>query len=111
MEGEVVERLRAQAIYTEILHTLRDPALLETDQRNRFSARVFPIPANGTVRLLLGYSHLLPALNGERKLQVPVAGLPKINDFRFSVAVQEAPGETMTPNEFMQKRPDANQWT
>src|SRR5258706_9024930 len=64
MEGEVVERMRAQAVYTEILHTMRDPALLEADQGNRFSARVFPVPANGTVRLLLAFSKLLPMKDG-----------------------------------------------
>src|SRR5438132_4300116 len=56
MEGEVVERMRAQAGFTEILHTMRDPALLETDQGNRFSARIFPVPSSGTVRLLLAFS-------------------------------------------------------
>src|SRR5689334_11962737 len=80
MEGEVVERMRAQSVYTQILHTMRDPALLEMDQGNRFSARVFPIPANGTVRLLLSYSQMAPMKNGERKLTIPLAGLPKIGD-------------------------------
>ncbi len=84
MEGEVVERLRAQAIFTEILHTMRDPALLETDQGNRFSARVFPVPASGTVRLLLAFSQPLPMKNGVRKLTIPLAGLPKIGEFNFS---------------------------
>jgi len=87
MEGEVVERLRAQAVYTEILHTMRDPALLEMDQGNRFSARVFPIPANGTVRLLLAYSQVLPMRNGERKLVIPLAGLPKIGSFSFTPVI------------------------
>src|SRR6185295_10051151 len=84
MEGEVVERLRAQAIYTEILHTMRDPALLETDQGNRFSARVFPVPANGTVRLLLAFSKPLPMKDGARKLTIPLAGLPMISEFNFT---------------------------
>ena len=37
MEGEVVERLRANRVYAEILHQMRDPALLEQDQGNRFT--------------------------------------------------------------------------
>ena len=40
MEGEVVERLRANQVYEQFLHQMRDPALLEQDQGNRFSARV-----------------------------------------------------------------------
>jgi len=87
MEGEVVERLRAQAIYTQILHTMRDPALLEMDQGNRFSARVFPIPANGTVRLLLAYSQVLAGKDGQRKLVVPLAGMPKIGSFSLATVI------------------------
>ncbi|HEY3322763.1 MAG TPA: VIT domain-containing protein [Planctomycetota bacterium] len=87
MEGEVVERMAAQRIYTEILHTMRDPALLEMDQGNRFSARVFPIAPNGAVRLLLAYSQLLPVQNGERKLRVALAGIPKIGAFSFTPVI------------------------
>src|SRR5882724_3160144 len=76
MEGEVVERLRAQSVYTQILQSMRDPALLEMDQGNRFSARVFPIPANGTTRLLLSYSQVVPLVGGERKIVIPLAGMP-----------------------------------
>ena len=94
MEGEVVERMRAQAIYTEILHTMRDPALLESDQGNRFSARVFPVPANGTVRLLLAFSQPLPMKNGIRKLTIPLAGLPTIGEFNFNALGRPLESET-----------------
>ncbi|HYF48249.1 MAG TPA: VIT domain-containing protein, partial [Planctomycetota bacterium] len=96
MEGEVVEKMRAQAIYTQILHEMRDPALLELDQGNRFSARVFPIPANGTVRLLLSYSQLLPLNNGERRLVIPMLGMPSIGEFTFSATIKKLPSETVT---------------
>ena len=64
MEGEVVERLRANQVYEQFLHQMRDPALLEQDQGNRFSARIFPIEANASVRLVLSYSALLPLEGG-----------------------------------------------
>ncbi|MEI6233428.1 MAG: VIT domain-containing protein [Planctomycetota bacterium] len=96
MEGEVVERMRAQSIYTEILHTMRDPALLESDQGNRFSARVFPVPANGTVRLLLAFSQPLPMREGVRKLRIPLAGLPKIGEFNFRAIGRPLESETGT---------------
>jgi Flp pilus assembly protein TadD len=98
MEGEVLERMRAQAVYTEILHGMRDPALLETDQGNRFSARVFPIPANSTVRLVLSYSRLLPMENSQRKLVIPMAGMPKIGTFTFSTLINVLPGEVLIPS-------------
>ncbi|GMV79796.1 MAG: hypothetical protein AMXMBFR7_09800 [Planctomycetota bacterium] len=98
MEGEVVETKRARAVYRQILHTLRDPALLEQDQGNRFSAKVFPIPAKGTVRLLLGYSQCLPLKHDKRKLTIPMAGMPAIQDFSFSAVIRAGFGSGLHPN-------------
>ena len=95
MEGEVVETQRARAIYREILHSMRDPALLEQDQGNRFSAKVFPIPAKGTARLVLSYTQLLPLVNGERTMTVPLAGMQKIGAFKFTGFVQYFSGESL----------------
>lgn len=95
MEGEVVETQKARAVYREILHSMRDPALLEQDQGNRFSAKVFPIPANGTTRLVLSYSQVLALKNNERKLTIPLAGMPKIGAFSFSGVAQYFSGESL----------------
>lgn len=95
MEGEVVERLRANRIYAEILHEMRDPALLEQDQGNRFSARIFPIEADATVRVVLGYTRLLPLEGGERVFRLPLRGLPRIGTMRLTAHVQPLPHETL----------------
>jgi tetratricopeptide (TPR) repeat protein len=93
MEGEVVERLRANQVYEQFLHQMRDPALLEQDQGNRFSARIFPIEANASVRILVSYSALLPLRNGVRTFSFPMRGLPKVNHLTFRALVQALPGE------------------
>ncbi|MBI3832226.1 MAG: tetratricopeptide repeat protein [Planctomycetes bacterium] len=95
MEGEVVETQKARKVYQEILQTMRDPALLEQDQGNRFSAKVFPIAPNGSVRVLLSYSQVLPLTNNERKMMIPLAGLPKLAEFNFSGVVQYFSGESL----------------
>jgi tetratricopeptide (TPR) repeat protein len=96
VEGEVVERLRATQVYTEILHTMQDPALLEQDQGNRFKARIFPIPARGTVRLVLSYSSVNPVgPDGRRKIVVPMRGMPRIGQFRFLAVCRPVPGESV----------------
>lgn len=97
MEGEVVERLKAKRVYTEILHTMRDPALLEQDQGNRFQARIFPIPARSQVRLLLSYSRVYPVgADGTRSISVPLRGLQEIGRFGFRGVVRTLPGEVVT---------------
>ncbi|HJQ38405.1 MAG TPA: VIT domain-containing protein, partial [Thermoanaerobaculia bacterium] len=103
MEGEVVERLRANQVYEQFLHQMRDPALLEQDQGNRFSARIFPIEANTTVRLLLSYTQLLPLQNGTRTYALPLRGMSKVNKLTFRgfltpIPAQQASGQLMTSN-------------
>jgi len=93
MEGEVVERLRANQVYEQFLHQMRDPALLEQDQGNRFAARIFPIEANAPVRLLLSYTMLLPMRDGVRTYTLPLRGLSKINKLTFRGFVTPIPGE------------------
>lgn len=93
MEGEVVERLRANQVYEQFLHQMRDPALLEQDQGNRFSARIFPIEAKAPVRLVLSYTTLLPLRDGVRTYSLPLRGLPKVNRLTFRAAVTPVPGE------------------
>src|SRR5688500_14374330 len=93
MEGEVVERLRANQVYEQFLHQMRDPALLEQDQGNRFSARIFPIEAKAPVHLVLSYTALLPMRGGERTYSLPLRGLPKINKLTFRGFVTPLPGE------------------
>jgi tetratricopeptide (TPR) repeat protein/Mg-chelatase subunit ChlD len=94
MEGEVVERLRANQVYEQFLHQMRDPALLEQDQGNRFSARIFPIEANATVRILVSYSALLPMRAGVRTYKLPLRGVSKIGHFSFRGFVSPLPGES-----------------
>lgn len=96
MEGEVVERLRANQVYEQFLHQMRDPALLEQDQGNRFSARIFPIEANAPVRILLSYTTLLPMRDNVRTYALPLRGLPKVNKFTFRAFVTPVPGEGET---------------
>ncbi|MCU1350386.1 MAG: hypothetical protein JWO56_3416, partial [Acidobacteria bacterium] len=93
MEGEVVERLRANQIYDQFLHQMRDPALLEQDQGNRFSARIFPIEANATVRIVLSYSTLLPIEQGVRRYTLPLRGMAKVDHLTFRAFVSALPGE------------------
>lgn len=93
MEGEVVERLRASQIYEQYLHQMRDPALLEQDQGNRFSARIFPIEAKDSVRILLSYSMLIPIRDGVRTYSLPLRGIPAIGRFGFRASVNPLAGE------------------
>lgn len=74
VEGELVERARARAVYEGIVDdTLRprDPALLERNG-GRLSLRVFPIPPQGKRTVVLAYDTLVAARDGRARVPVPL---------------------------------------
>ncbi len=95
-EGEVVERQRARQIYEDFLHRRQDPALLEQEAANAFSARVFPIPANATKEIILTYTQELTGADDPYRL--PLAGLPSIDKVDLSVLVSRATSGRATSN-------------
>jgi Ca-activated chloride channel homolog len=62
--GVILEKRRANQLYTQIKQEQIDPGLLQQDDEHggasAFSAKVFPIPAYGTKRIELEYTEMLP---------------------------------------------------
>ncbi len=90
MEAEVVELQAARRAYEDALHRRQDPALLEKNAGNRFSARVFPIPANGVKEIIVSYSETLSSNSEPYRLHL--RGLPKLKDLGVDVVVPRASG-------------------
>lgn len=91
-EGEVVERQSARKIYDRFLHNNVDPALLQKQAGNRFSAKVFPIPPRGRKELVLSYSQVL---DGNADYRVPLRGLPQLEHFDATIFIDD-PREAKT---------------
>lgn len=64
MEGKVLDRNEARAVYESIVRRRRDPALLEYINRGAFQASIFPIPPGGERRIEIEYSQVLAAEGG-----------------------------------------------
>lgn len=64
MDGKVLSREEARAIYENIVRQRRDPALLEYVNRGAFQASIFPIPPKAERRIEIEYSQVLPADGG-----------------------------------------------
>lgn len=84
-EGEVVERQAARRAYEDFLHRRQDPALLEHEAGNEFSARVFPIEANSRKEIIVSYSHELTRPDDVYRL--PLVGLPAIQSLDIRALV------------------------
>jgi hypothetical protein len=89
-EGEVVEQQAARVAYEDFLHRRQDPALLETEAGNEFSARVFPIPANSTKELIVSYSQELT--RADEPYLLPLRGLPKLGKLSIRAVVKKSSG-------------------
>ncbi|MCI0336159.1 MAG: VWA domain-containing protein [Acidobacteria bacterium] len=76
LPGVILERRRANQIYSEIKAQMTDPGLLQQDDEHggtsAFSAKVFPIPAYGTKRLELEYTEMLPVENLTSRFSFPL---------------------------------------
>jgi Ca-activated chloride channel homolog len=76
----ILERKRAEEIYTQLKRQAIDPGLLQMGERGAeeakrssvFSARIVPIPAYGTKRLELEYHEPLPVENLKSYFAIPL---------------------------------------
>lgn len=89
-EGEVVEKQAARRAYEDFLHRRQDPALLEQSGGNEFTARVFPIAANGRKEVVLSYSHEL--VQAGAPFVLPLRGLPELGELDVAVSGLEGEG-------------------
>lgn len=89
IEGEVIERKRADEVYTTIVRSKRDPAILEQIGDNLFKMRVFPIFPKDIKRILLDFTLPLDGRSGQYQLQLPLlSNLLPIWDFKLFGAIR-----------------------
>ncbi|MDY0061332.1 MAG: VIT domain-containing protein, partial [Myxococcota bacterium] len=86
-EGEVLERQLARRVYEDFLHRRQDPALLEQQAGNEFSARVFPIPPRGVKELIVSYSQEL--VRDTQPYAIPLQGLPELGSLELRVMLSK----------------------
>ena len=58
-EGVVVEKDKGRQVFEDIVRRNVDPGLLEKTSGNSFRARVYPIPARGSKRVVIAYEQEL----------------------------------------------------
>ncbi|HEV7504852.1 MAG TPA: VIT domain-containing protein [Thermoanaerobaculia bacterium] len=88
-EGEVVERQRARVAYEDALHRRVDPALLEQEAGNEFSARVFPILPRERKEIVVSYSYALA--RADEPYVLPLQGLSSVGRLDVRVLLGDHP--------------------
>jgi Ca-activated chloride channel homolog len=73
VEAQILDAQQARQTYEDIVHSLRDPALLEYVDQGAVQARIFPIPSRGERRIEFEYSQVLNAENGLVRYVYPLS--------------------------------------
>ena len=72
LEGRILDKEKARAIYEDIVRRREDPALLEYVGRNMFQAQVFPIPPHSERRIQIAYTQVLSQDGGLVRFVYPL---------------------------------------
>lgn len=111
-EGVVVEKAKGRQVFESIVRRGVDPGLLEMVAGNSFKARIYPIPANGTKRVVIAYEQELPFVSRKDgdalSYTLPMGFDQPIG--RFSLAVEvleqtEAPRFASSPLQNFELKP------
>lgn len=86
-EAVPVEKARGQEIFEEVTRQRIDPALLEVTQGNNFKLRVYPLPPNGSKRVVLRISENLPVRDKKLVFRLPLAYAEKLPQLDLSLKV------------------------
>ncbi len=86
-EAVPVEKAKATQVFEEIEQRRVDPGLLERVEGNNFRTRIYPIPANGTRTISIGYEEELAAEKGYFYYRLPMAYKEAIENFSVKASV------------------------
>ena len=87
-EAVPVEKARGRAVFEEIERRRVDPGLLEQTAGNNYRARVFPIPARGTRRLVIAYQEDVVRRAGAPAYRLNLNFADVLRKFRLAVTVR-----------------------
>jgi hypothetical protein len=90
-EAVPVEKAKATEVFESIERRRVDPGLLEKVEGNNFRTRIYPLPANGSRTIIVGYEEELGFTNGNvLKYHLPLDYNQAIENFALKTTVFES---------------------
>ncbi|MBS1636228.1 MAG: DUF2135 domain-containing protein [Bacteroidetes bacterium] len=86
-EGVVVEKAKAREVFESVLRRNVDPGLLEWTKGNNFRSRIYPIPAHGYKKIIVGFDQELISAGRSSIYQQPLLFKDKLKAFDLDVEV------------------------
>jgi tetratricopeptide (TPR) repeat protein len=88
-----VDKAKGQQVFEELSRARIDPALLEKTQGDNYKLRIYPLPANGSRRVVLELDQVLTATRNGSSYRLPLQFAEKINQLNVSVNNAAIPTE------------------
>jgi len=82
-----VEKAKGQQVFEDVIRARVDPALLEVTQGNNYKLRVYPLPPQGTRRVVL---HIAQTLGQGARLELPLKFAEMVPQLDVEVRVADA---------------------
>ncbi len=89
-EAMPVGKAKGQAVFEDVIRTRIDPGLLEVTQGNNFKLRVYPIPAQGSKRVVIRVAENLNDVGGETIYRLPIGFAERVGTLDINVAIHGA---------------------
>ena len=86
-EGVVVDKTSGRKAFEEIVRRGVDPGLLEKTEGNNFKARVYPMLAKGTRRVLIAFEQELHERDGQDYYFLPITANTTLKNFKVRTEV------------------------
>lgn len=86
-EGVVVDKALGRKAFEEIVRRGIDPGLLEKTEGNNFKARVYPMLAKGTRRVLIAFEQELHERDGQDYYFLPITANTTLKNFKVRTEV------------------------
>ncbi len=86
-EASVVKKEKGRTVYEAIVRRKVDPALLEWTAGNNFRSRIYPIPAKGNKRIVIGFEQELIPANKAYVYYQPFFFKDKVDEFSIRTEV------------------------
>lgn len=86
-EGVVVDKALGRKAFEDIVRRGVDPGLLEKTEGNNFKARVYPMPAKGTRRVLIAFEQELHERGGQDYYFLPITANVILKNFKVRTEV------------------------
>ena len=87
-----VEKAKGQQVFEDVIRQRIDPALLQVTAGNNYKLRVYPLPAQGTRRVLIRYAETLPVagagVSPTRRYRLPLDYARDLANFSLRVLVR-----------------------